>query len=95
MLLKKLWTPKTRESLRVLWAALLIAQVLIMMGCTHGQPRKNNREIWLIDNEEMVLYRRISEESETVIPLKSKSMDRFMCIDKKEFDKMVEDWVTE
>jgi len=54
-----------------------------MLGCGHAKL-KRDVEIWLIDREELLLYRKIDGGNEQVIPLQSKSMDRFMCMDKKE-----------
>jgi hypothetical protein len=53
------------------------------MACSHGIV-KREVEIWLIDNYDLLLYRKIKGGKEQIIPLKSKSMDRFMCLDKDE-----------
>lgn len=65
-----------------------------MTGCGHVKP-KREIEIWFIDSEELILYRQIQGLHEQVIPLKSKSMERFMCIDKKEAQKLIGDILTE
>lgn len=62
------------------------------MGCLHVQE-KNDREIWLIDNEKLVLYRVISDEMETAIPLKHPTAKEFMCISKREFNRVIDDMV--
>lgn len=66
-----------------------------MTRCTHVPEKKtkSDREIWFINNEDLVLYRVINDYEETVIPLRSKSATKFICVDKKEFDRMVDDWV--
>lgn len=54
-----------------------------MMGCSHGTV-KREIEIWLIDSDELLLFRKLKGDKEQIIPLKSKSMDRFICVDKAE-----------
>jgi hypothetical protein len=72
--------------------ALAIVTVLIMMGCT-SVKEKRDREIWLIDNESMVLYRVADNDWEYAIPLNHPSSKQFMCISRKEFDRVIEDMV--
>lgn len=61
------------------------------MGCTNAQLKKSP-EIWLIDAENDVLYRRKDENTEYAIPIKGneKTMKSFMCIPSKEIDNMIE-----
>jgi hypothetical protein len=72
--------------------ALLPIALLSMMGCS-SVSAKNKREIWLIDNEALVLYRVIDDENEVAIPLSHKTASEFMCISRREFDNVVEDLV--
>jgi len=75
---------KTKGLLKKLSQPLVVVLLSIsMMGCGHAKL-KREIEIWLIDREELLLYRKIDGGNEQVIPLQSKSMDRFICIDKKE-----------
>ena len=66
-----------------------------MTGCMNAPVKKTNLEMWFINNEEQLLYRTISDESETVIPIKSKSVRKFMCIDKDKYKDLIDTWVTE
>lgn len=52
--------------------------------------QKNDREIWLIDNKELVLYRRINDTTESSIPLSHKTASEFMCIHKSKFNKLID-----
>lgn len=65
-----------------------------MKGCGHAKL-KREVELWLIDNKEMILYRKINGGQEQIIPLKSKSMDRFMCVDKEKAQRLIEDIIEE
>lgn len=79
----------------VLWKMLLaiaVIAVLSTMGCS-SVPEKKNREIWLIDNVNLVLYRVADKDWEYAIPLSHKSATEFMCISKREFDRVIEDMV--
>lgn len=85
----------TSEALKRLWGALAVLLMLVgTMGCTHG-PQKRKVEIWLIDGDTDVLYRRVSETYEDAIPISgnSRAMDRFMCIDRSEADYWIEELV--
>lgn len=61
------------------------------MGCTNA-PLKKSPEVWLIDAETDVLYRRKDDSTEYAIPIKGneKAMKLFMCIPSKEIDNMIE-----
>ncbi len=60
------------------------------MSCVHS-PLRKDVEIWLIDESELVLYRRITGEREQIIPIKdNRSMHRFMCVSEEEFYELVE-----
>ena len=62
-----------------------------ILGCTHGSAKRKN-EIWLVDGEDMVLYRVISDTKEQVIEIKKNpAMKNFMCIDKSEADYWIEE----
>jgi hypothetical protein len=73
-------------------SALLLTHLLSMTACTSVQE-KSNREIWQINNVDLVLYRVLDDETELAIPLSHKTVTQFMCVSKKEFDRVVEDMV--
>lgn len=54
--------------------------------------KMQKNEIWLLDSESCALYRVTGPEQEQVIPIKNNpgSANRFMCIDKDEFDYQIE-----
>lgn len=86
---------RTKDLLRRLFQTLVVLLVMmIMKGCAHELP-KREIEVWFIDNEELLLYRYIKGGQEQVIPLKSKSMDRFMCVDKKKAELLIGDIIKE
>lgn len=61
------------------------------LGCSHASVKRNN-EVWLVDKEDVVLYRVISDTKEQAIPIKNNpAMDRFMCVDKDEIDNWLEE----
>lgn len=68
--------------------------MMIMTGCGHVKP-KREIEVWLIDSRELILYRKISGGNEQIIPLKSKSMERFMCVDKDKAKLLIGDIIEE
>ena len=90
--------PETKESLKkplvVLVALLLLTSIL---GCqsasvksTHLKKKKN--EIWLVDGEQLVLFRVISDTKEQVLQIKDNpAMKKFMCVDKDEVDYWIEE----
>jgi len=66
---------------------------LSMTACTSGSLKSRN-EVWLIDAESVVLYRRIAENKEQAIPIKgNKDMKKFMCISNAEFDDLVRELI--
>lgn len=66
--------------------------MLSMMGCSSGIKSRN--EVWLIDSEQVALYRSISDTKEQVIPIKgNKDMKKFMCISNAEFDDLVRELI--
>lgn len=70
--------------------ALLVTS---LMGCTSATVKSRN-EVWLIDSEEVVLFRRISDTKEQAIPIKgNKDMKKFMCISNAEFDDLVRELI--
>lgn len=71
---------------------LALTILLSILGCL-SVPVKKNREIWLIDNKDLVLYRVLDEKSEVAIPLSHKTATNFMCIHKDEFNRVVDDMV--
>ena len=74
----------TKDLLKNLFQTLLVILLSTnMMGCSQGIVKRDT-EIWLIDSNELNLFRILNSGKEQIIPLKSKSMDRFMCIDKEE-----------
>jgi len=79
----------------------LVGILLIVntMGCTHGSldvvKKKREVEVWLIDSKELLLYRILKSGEEQIIPLKSKSMDRFMCVDKQVAKELISDSIKE
>lgn len=62
-----------------------------IVGCT-SVPLKKSPEIWLIDGETDVLYRRKNDETEYAIPIKGNhnTVKEFMCVPSKEIDDMIE-----
>jgi hypothetical protein len=47
----------------------------------------------LIDNKDFVLYRRINDYQEQAIPISSNASLEFMCISRKEFNRIIDDLV--
>lgn len=90
--------PETKESLKkplaVLVALLLLTSTL---GCQSVKEkptivRKKKNEIWLVDGEQLVLYRVISDTKEQTLTIKNNpAMKKFMCIDKDEADYWIEE----
>ncbi len=81
----------------VLWSlklACLTMAFLITTACGSFRAKKD-REIWLIDNDQLVLYRVLDEYTEAQIDLSHKTATQFMCISRTEFDKVIEDLVRE
>ena len=68
-----------------IWNLLTVALVTLTMGCTSAQKKESPREIWLIDGKECALYRVKNDETEQVIPLSSRDIGRFRCVDEREF----------
>ena len=68
---------------------ILILILLIGQGCKSG-PIKTNVEIWLIDEEDDLLYRRKDDNIEYVIPIKNNpEVERFLCIPSENFDEII------
>ena len=64
---------------------------ILMTACTHAPPRKEI-EVWLIDEKELVLYRKVSTGAEQAIPIKgNKDMRKFLVIDKDEVYDLIEE----
>lgn len=64
--------------------------IMTTMACAPAQ-KKIDVEVWLIDEEELVLYRKIKGGKEQVIPLhRNKSTHKFMCVDTDEFNAVIE-----
>lgn len=63
-----------------------------MQGCTSA-PLKKSPEIWFIDSENDVLFRRKDDKTELAIPIKGneKAMKHFMCLPSDGFNKLIED----
>lgn len=62
--------------------APLFILLVNIVGCTHGNVR-NGTVVWMIDEEDVVLYRILEDEQEIVIPIKmNDDMQNFMCLDK-------------
>jgi len=61
------------------------------MGCMSA-PLKKSPEVWLIDAEADVLFRRKDDTTELAIPIKGnqKAMKEFMCIPSKEIDYLID-----
>lgn len=58
---------------------------IVTISCALG-PVKREVEIWLIDEEELSLYRQLHDNKEQVIEIKhNRDMHDFMCIDKREY----------
>lgn len=54
-------------------------------------PLKKEVEIWLIDEQELLLFRKIKGGKEQVIPIsENKDMNRFLCIDQREYKELYE-----
>jgi len=79
------------DILKMLLAVAIIILIALMMGCTSVKEKKDRRRYWLIDNEDMVLYRVTTDTTEIAIPLKSKAINDFMCFDSREFNSQVDD----
>lgn len=55
------------------------------MACVSGSPKKEV-ELWLIDKDELLLYRKIQGGKEQILSiLNNPDMDGFMCIDRREY----------
>lgn len=87
-----------KESLKRLLAVLVVPLLLIStLGCqsasvkpTHLKKKKN--EIWLVDAEQLVLFRVISDTKEQTLEIKNNpAMKKFMCVDKDEVDYWIEE----
>jgi hypothetical protein len=55
-------------------------------------PLRKSPEVWFIDAETDVLYRRKDENTELAIPIKGneKAMELFMCIPSQEIDYLID-----
>lgn len=63
---------------------------MIITGCTHASV-KSADEIWLIDPNEVILYRTIAGDKEQVIPIENNhDMNKFLCISHEEYAELVE-----
>lgn len=86
---------------RYLGAVLVLLFLASTLACTTVEPlvkpvpEKKKVEIWLIDSEDVVLFRRISDQSEEAIPIQNnpQAMDKFMCISREEADYWIEELV--
>lgn len=65
-----------------------------MTACT-SVPARSPKRIWLIDPEDLVLYRVINDETEIALPLRSPAVQNFMCIDREEYNLIVEESFSE
>jgi hypothetical protein len=65
--------------------------LIITTSCTSA-PLKKSPEIWFIDSENDVLFRRKDDHTEYAIPIKGneKAMELFMCIPSKSFNEVIE-----
>ena len=61
------------------------------MGCMSA-PLKKSPEIWFIDADYDVLYRRKKDDTEYAIPIKGnpEAMKKFMCVPSGEFNEAIE-----
>ena len=76
------------------WKKLLGVAVNLLgvsiLGCSHGTVKRDH-EIWLIDGEEIVLFRKIIGGKEEVIPIKGNpDMKKFMCVSDEELDEIID-----
>jgi len=61
------------------------------MACTHS-PQRKEIEVWLIDEEDLTLYRQIAGDKEEIIPIaNNRSMQQFLCVSEDELYELVED----
>ncbi len=64
-----------------------------MTGCTSATVKSRN-EVWLIDYDDLVLYRVISDQREQAIPIFGNPvMKDFVCVSSREFDELVKEIV--
>lgn len=86
MLQKKRQKKETKGTLKALWQMSLVSLlVTLMTSCGHA-PVKREIEVWLIDEKELFLFRKIEGDKEQVLPIKdNKDMLKFMCIDQREY----------
>lgn len=60
-----------------------------MLGCASGKKKISPIEVWKIDHHKSVLFREIKGNKEQVIPIRlNKDMEKFMCIDKREYQRL-------
>lgn len=77
-----------------LWRSILLVKAVILLAttitsCASVSPKKRKKpkiELWLIDKDEVGLYRKLKNGYDNFLPIKSNpDMDRFMCFDKRSF----------
>lgn len=75
-----------RNHLRITSLVLLgVLLAISTMGCTHGRKRVEI-ELWLIDHEDLVLYRDLEDGLQQAIPIKGNAdMEKFIVIDREEY----------
>lgn len=67
----------------------MLITALGIQGCTNA-PLKRSPEIWLIDQEDVLLYRKKNADYELVIPIKgNEEIKQFMCIHGDEFERII------
>lgn len=77
-----------KNSLVILVALL----AMTIQACTSAKQRRRNVEIWLLDPEEVALYRRIDGNLEEILPIADNmTLLRFICIDKTTYAEIVEE----
>lgn len=94
------WKAEIKENLKKCLAALVVLLLLISIpACQHATVKnqilkKKKNEIWLVDGEQLVLFRVISDTKEQILQIKDNpAMNNFMCIDKTEADYWIESGV--
>ena len=76
--------------LRYLLSSISLKVLVVLLststlGCSYGR-KSPEIEFWLIDHEDMVLYRDIGDGNEQAIPIEgNKDMEKFIVLDRQEY----------
>lgn len=90
MQLKNPLMKKIKENLKVRLALGLLI-LPIIQGCMNA-PVKRTIELWLVNSEEGVLYRVISNDREKIFPIKgNKEAEKMMCVHQDQYYQLIEE----